>query len=406
LYRNSIKSIAPFVVLLSFIFCIFIPAAQAGESVARHLALNEALFTVVDGGALFSLSGEPEITLPEKIDMCPGDVYLFEAAGADGLIWHSGNTSAATVDGGTVTAVSEGSAVITVLKPDGGESSCTVYVKKCSISSEGYITADGLLRGIGKNTYANHLLAGIDADENDLKLYNGDSLFTGDDKVLCTGMTAELVIGGVPRDRLTIIVEGDVNGDGKVDISDYTLIRLDILKLKELKDIYKAAADVDMDGEITISDYTLIRLNILGLKRVGGFMPRLPAIANKKITTFIEAAFAQMGAPYVSGREGPAQYDCSGLVYYCLNKAGHKIGRCSANTYSKYPYWKLVEKENLSPGDLMFFWSSDLSKIGHVGIYLGNNYFIHSTATYKGVVISRFDGKYEASFSHGRRVFN
>lgn len=350
-----------------------------------------------------------DIALPETLEMCPGDVYAFECAGTEGLVWHSDNTDAAAVEDGTVTAVSEGCAVITASAPDDSfEASCTVYVKSAAISSDGYdIGSDDIIRGIGRNTYSNQFFACLNADEADLKLYTKDNkLFTAADKPVCTGMSVELVIGGTLRDKLNIIVEGDSNGDGRVDISDYTLARLDILRLKELKGIFKTAVDVDKDGEITISDYTQVRLCILGLKRVGGFMPQLPAIKNKKIKKYVDTAFAQMGAPYVGGMEGPSEYDCSGLVHYCLNKAGYKIGRCSANTYSKYPYWKYVEKQNLLPGDLMFFWSSDLSKIGHVGIYLGNGYFIHSTATYKGVVISRFCGRYDSSFSHGRRVYS
>lgn len=493
MYRNSVKKIASVVILLSFIFCVFVPAADADESIVPDLALREALLEIIEGDeltedALFVLSGAldfsglgiediagleyltgvesldlsdnfitditplgslsnlnfldirnnyidisngsdamviieslnscqvlyspqksvvSDITLPETLDMCPGDVCVFEGAGTAGLVWHSDNTAVAEVADGTVTAVSEGAAVITVSKQDGSdESSCIVYVKKGTISSEGYTIGSGLIRGIGRNTYANFFFASLDADKNDLKLYKDNKPFTADDKTLCTGMSVELIIGGKLRDKLTIVVEGDVNGDGKVDISDYTLIRLDILELKELKGVFKTAADVDMDGQITISDYTQIRLNILGLKRVGGFMPHLPKITNQKVKICVETAFTQMGAPYVGGKEGPTQFDCSGLVYYCLNKAGYKIGRCSAHTYSNYKYWKYVEKKDLVPGDLMFFWASDLSKIGHVGIYLGNNYFIHSTETYKGVVISRFDGKYETSFSHGRRVFS
>lgn len=62
---------------------------------------------------------------------------------------------------------------------------------------------------------------------------------------------------------------GDVNGDGAITTSDYTLIRLDILGLKALGGNARAAADVNADGAVTTSDYTLVRLDILGIKKIG-----------------------------------------------------------------------------------------------------------------------------------------
>jgi len=72
------------------------------------------------------------------------------------------------------------------------------------------------------------------------------------------------------------ISPGDVNGDGKVSISDYTLIRYDILGLKSLPSEYSSAGDVNGDGKITISDYTLVRYHILGLKSLGSSPDSLP----------------------------------------------------------------------------------------------------------------------------------
>lgn len=63
---------------------------------------------------------------------------------------------------------------------------------------------------------------------------------------------------------------GDVNADGVINISDYTLVRLHILGLKPIVDHLQAAADVNRDAQINISDYTLIRLHILGLKPIEG----------------------------------------------------------------------------------------------------------------------------------------
>ena len=68
---------------------------------------------------------------------------------------------------------------------------------------------------------------------------------------------------------------GDVNRDGKISISDYTLIRLDILGLKALGEEVRSSADINGSGTVTITDYTLLRLHILGLKNIsdGGTLP-------------------------------------------------------------------------------------------------------------------------------------
>ncbi len=71
---------------------------------------------------------------------------------------------------------------------------------------------------------------------------------------------------------------GDINGDNLISIIDYTLIRLDILGLKNLQQENRSCADINCDGQITIIDYTCIRLHILGLKSIdstGGSLPLL-----------------------------------------------------------------------------------------------------------------------------------
>jgi surface antigen len=75
--------------------------------------------------------------------------------------------------------------------------------------------------------------------------------------------------GATLLDRVTFDVKGDANGDGKVDISDYTALRLHILRLKMLSGTNAQMADVNGDGAIDISDYTIIRLYLLGLRDIG-----------------------------------------------------------------------------------------------------------------------------------------
>lgn len=65
-----------------------------------------------------------------------------------------------------------------------------------------------------------------------------------------------------------IIMLGDVNGDGNISITDYTMIRLAILGLNELTQAQQKAADVNCDGTVSITDYTMVRLHILDLSKI------------------------------------------------------------------------------------------------------------------------------------------
>jgi cell wall-associated NlpC family hydrolase len=108
------------------------------------------------------------------------------------------------------------------------------------------------------------------------------------------------------------------------------------------------------------------------------------------INKMIEVAADQLGKPYVLGREGPKSFDCSGLVYYCLKQAGSSRGRYNAAGYSKISEWKkITSMSDLQKGDLLFFWhSSAKTRVGHVGIYVGNGMMIDAS-TSNGKVVKR-----------------
>ena len=82
----------------------------------------------------------------------------------------------------------------------------------------------------------------------------------------------------------------------------------------------------------------------------------------------------QVGDPYVWGANGPNSFDCSGLVYYSMKKAGVKWGDMTAAgqlSYGNSKDWD-VSKNNLKAGDLLYFdWTGD-GKADHTGIYAGN----------------------------------
>ena len=93
-------------------------------------------------------------------------------------------------------------------------------------------------------------------------------------------------------------------------------------------------------------------------------------------TKAVKFAYAQIGKPYGYGATGPYAYDCSGLTQSAYKNAGVSIPRTS---YSQLGM-RSVSKSNLRPGDIVGYYSG-----GHVGIYVGNGYIIHSSRPGKPV---------------------
>jgi LysM repeat protein len=88
----------------------------------------------------------------------------------------------------------------------------------------------------------------------------------------------------------------------------------------------------------------------------------------------VQEAKALLGTPYVWGGSTTKGFDCSGFIYYVYNKTGKNLTRTSAEGYYNRSYY--VDKPQV--GDLVFFENTYKKGISHVGIYLGNNEFIHA----------------------------
>ena len=82
-----------------------------------------------------------------------------------------------------------------------------------------------------------------------------------------------------------------------------------------------------------------------------------------------------MGTPYEWGAVGPDTFDCSGFVKYVYAHFGVRLGR---TTYDQIGNGEYVSRENLQPGDLVFFGTGSPH---HVGIYVGDNIYIHAPRT-------------------------
>jgi cell wall-associated NlpC family hydrolase len=93
----------------------------------------------------------------------------------------------------------------------------------------------------------------------------------------------------------------------------------------------------------------------------------------------VELAKQQQGVPYQYGGSTPRGFDCSGLVYYIYGKLGVSLPRTAASQYDRTAR---VGRAELKPGDLVFFYGGNLM---HVGIYVGDGWFLHAPETGKPV---------------------
>ena len=105
---------------------------------------------------------------------------------------------------------------------------------------------------------------------------------------------------------------------------------------------------------------------------------------------------------YVRGGRSPSTgFDCSGFVRYVF---AHAIGlRLPANSARQFLAGIKVRRDDMQPGDLVFFHTRGKKRISHVGIYLDNGRFIHSPSAGKSVEVSSLDEAYWAKRFAGTR---
>lgn len=115
---------------------------------------------------------------------------------------------------------------------------------------------------------------------------------------------------------------------------------------------------------------------------------------NSKASKAFEFCKSKLGTPYLWGGTGP-RYDCSGLMMKAYASVGISIPRTSKQQST---FGKSVSKSNLQVGDLVFFGSP----VHHVGMYCGNNQYIHAPKTGDVVKISSLSGRKD--YTCARRV--
>lgn len=274
---------------------------------------------------------------------------------------------------------------------------CSVGASAASLGA-GTVTADALrLRDTPATEGA--ILATAAQDDNVIVLAdNGDGWYK---------VNFNTVEGYMSGEYLTVLTTADVSlGYGQVDADGSTLN-------------LRAASSTDSHSLATLASGTVLELEGIceGWYKVT-YAGQTGYVSSDYITIttepgetatdatlgaqLVETAKQYLGVPYVYGANGPKSFDCSGFTSYVYRQYGYSLNRSASGQLSN---GTAVSKENLQPGDLVFFKYRTSKAASHVGIYIGAGQFIHaSTNAYKVQIDQLLTGHYANVYVGARRI--
>ncbi|MFJ3907203.1 C40 family peptidase [Streptomyces vinaceus] len=141
---------------------------------------------------------------------------------------------------------------------------------------------------------------------------------------------------------------------------------------------YKAAVEAKLDtakrllAKLTAEERAAYEAGAGGTAPAGAPSAAPPApVDGSRAARAVAFAYGAIGKPYVWGATGPGGFDCSGLTQAAWRSAGVSLPR---TTYTQINAGQRVSRDQLAPGDLVFFYSG----VTHVGLYIGNGQMIHA----------------------------
>ena len=196
--------------------------------------------TTEDSGALMSINGT-NYTSPHTITISPINL---------------GNTEI------TIVVTAENGNVLTykvVLEKE------TTLDTSITSNNYGHEIKNNFIKTVKLNTTSLELKDQLDNDNKYLEIWSNDETRKiADDETLSTGMIVKLIINDKEVDRKYIVIKGDTNGDGEIDLFDAVKILNDYLERVSLEGAYREAAFVNDDEDIDLFDSVMILNHYLG----------------------------------------------------------------------------------------------------------------------------------------------
>ena len=136
-----------------------------------------------------------------------------------------------------------------------------------TLSSAKYTVGDKYITGIVPGTRAADFLAGLSVDGGTAKLVGTDG--KQNQGLAATGNKVEVYVNNKKKTSYKVVIYGDVNGDGEINVLDMIKVNRHILGLDKLSGTYLVAADANHKGDgLNVLDMIYINRHALGLSTI------------------------------------------------------------------------------------------------------------------------------------------
>lgn len=183
----------------------------------------------------------------------------------------------------------------------------------------------------------------------------------------------------------------------------------DVVSLPAYRQILENRGDILPNNLLASADLTisseLLREKMIERQEMRELSDRLGVnINDASMLDFYREAADWLGTRYRRGGMSRKAVDCSGFTNIIYkNVFGVQLDRVSTVIAKNVPQ-SITSKDDLEPGDMVFFSTFKKKYINHVGVYLGEGKFIHASIK-KGVIVSRLDeGYYSTAWRKGGRI--
>lgn len=174
-----------------------------------------------------------------------------------------------------------------------------------------------------------------------------------------------------------IIEEEKVALDVLQDENNQKLAQLEVKKAEHTVAVEKAKSNAELFAAAMKESQAKIDEAMRQVSAASGGSTSRPSrggsVSYASGSSIVDSAVRFIGTPYQWGGNGPSSFDCSGFVKYVYAENGISLARVAQSQMNGGSY---VDRGSLQPGDLVFFGSA--GNVYHVGIYVGNDCYIHA----------------------------